>query len=131
MHKGSLKSSIDPNSEPASMELSCRISIIIYVLVFIFAKLFHCIDVSFESSAGAVNESTNISVTTESISPDQIPLDGSIQPQENGDVMQICNQSFPTPKGIVYGDVCINKFTKLHLFPLKWTNKPTEWMNEW
>lgn len=101
--------STNSQAAPASMELSCKISIIIYVSVFIFAKLFHCIDVSNETIVEVSNENTNITNTTEFNSQNQTTkLDGSIQPHENGDAMQICNQSFPTPKGIVL-DMCVNR----------------------
>lgn len=99
------QSSSQSASQPASMELLSKISIIIYV--FIFAKLFHCIDVSNETMVEVSNESTNIINTTESNSLNQTTkFDGSIQPHENGDAMQMCNQSFPTPKGTVF-DICM------------------------
>lgn len=110
------------------MELSSRIAVIIYVLVFVFAKLFHCIDVSNGTAVGsdANNDDSNISNSNEtvSLSDQTTKLDGGIQPQENGnaDAMQMCNQSFPTPKGTVYGYMRgIAKCTKIRSIQLKQT----------
>lgn len=91
-----------------TMHSPAKIAFRIYVLVFIFAKLYHCIDVSNETVSLDGNESTNDSSTTDTIPPDQtFKLDGTTnQPQENDNVMQICNQTFPTPKGMYE----LNKF---------------------
>lgn len=82
---------------------------IIYVLVFIFAKVFYCIDVSNETVTVSVsvpketNGSTIPSNVTESGVTDQnTNLETTTQPLENVDAMQMCNQSFPTPKGTVW-----------------------------
>lgn len=70
--------------------------------MFIFAKQFHCIDVSPDETGDEVeNESNTTNTITESPTPDQTTNAGNFQPQENNDAMQMCNQSFPTPKGTV------------------------------
>lgn len=78
---------------------------IIYVLVFIFVKLFHCIDMSDETAGITVNENgMSTSFAHESTnSTDQItkPDSQTVELLQNGDAMQVCNQTFRTPKGIV------------------------------
>lgn len=88
------------------MVFPVKFMVIIYISVFILAKLFYCIDVSNETAAIAFNastmDSTNSSNATETSPSDQTTdFDINTQPQENGNVMQICNQTFPTPKGTV------------------------------
>lgn len=92
------------NTEQPNMVFPVKFMVLIYIPVFILAKLFYCIDVSNETAATAFNastmESTNSSIATET-SPSDQTTDFDTQPQENGNVMQICNQTFPTPKGKV------------------------------
>lgn len=81
---------------PSSMDFRLRFTIIIYVLVFIFAKPFHCIDVSSEIATAFAIES-NLTEDSPPVQPAR--SDGTKEPQDNTIVMQICNQTFPTPKG--------------------------------
>lgn len=80
------------------MHFTSKISPVIYILVFIFVKLYHCNDVSNKTvmlnENGGINANSNISEIT-NLSEQTT----TIQPQENGNVMQMCNQTFPTPKG--------------------------------
>lgn len=77
--------------------------IIIYFLVFIFAKLFDCIDAANETASVTVDEhGINTSITTESTTEQITKPDSAIEPPlENGNAMQMCNQTFRTPKGTV------------------------------
>lgn len=91
------------------MDFTRKTGIIIYISVLINAKLLHCIDVNRNvTMAPVVNENTNnnnntSSSTTESDSSNQTTkLDSTIQPQEYGDAIKICNGTFPTPKGTEY-----------------------------
>lgn len=69
--------------------------------MFIFVKLFHCIDVSNKTvNVDAVNENGIITSNT-SESTDSFDQTTISEPLENGDAMQMCNQTFPTPKGTV------------------------------
>lgn len=85
------------------MGFSVKFMIIIYISVSILAKLFYCIDVSSENSTITTDDTTIESENSNDNSTNTIPSDQSptIQPQENGNPMQICNQSYPIPKGTV------------------------------
>lgn len=87
----------------ANMGFSVKFMIIIYISVFILAKLFYCIDVNSEISTITTDDTTIESANSSDDATNTIPSDQSptIQPQENGNPMQICNQSFPIPKGTV------------------------------
>lgn len=82
---------------------------IIYVLVFISVKLFYCIDVSSETVTLAVtvdddvNGTTRDTISTVSGKTDNqtTELESTTQAQEYKNAMQMCNESFPTPKGTV------------------------------
>lgn len=100
------------------MVFPVKFMIIIYISVFILAKLFYCIDVGNETSTTVGNgtvvkaQNTNATQTTETSPSDQ--LDSTTQqPLENGNVMQICNQTFPTPKGTL--QLCIYLCVKFML----------------
>lgn len=71
--------------------------------MFILAKLFYCIDVSREIFTIITEDTTIESANSSDDATNTVPSDQSptIQPQENGNPMQICNQSFPIPKGTV------------------------------
>lgn len=91
------------------MDISRKLCLIIYDLLFIFAKLCYCIDVSngtvtaTETVESVVEESSNTSSNTTEInsSNQTTKFDSTIQPPENGDAIQICNRTYPTPKGTV------------------------------
>lgn len=99
-----------------AMYFPVQITFIIYVLVFIIAKVLHCIDVSNDTVAVTIAATTNMpmdvvnnasdsngNVTQSSVVTNQTTATvESTTPLPDADnVMQMCNQSFPTLKGTV------------------------------
>lgn len=83
-----------------------KITSIIYVLVFISANEFYCIDVANETVTVSVSVDANERTThrngTEGNVTDQTTnFESTTQPQDTDSAMQMCNQSFSTPKGTV------------------------------
>lgn len=97
------------------MYFPVQITFIIYVLVFIIAKVLHCIDVSNDTVAVTIAATTNMPVDVVNNASDSNVTQSSVvvtnqttttvesttQPPDADNVMQMCNQSFPTLKGTV------------------------------
>lgn len=99
-----------------TMHSLAKTTTIYLIIVFIFVQLFHCIDTNNESVTMAVDiketpaqgdginttETINIKQTTAAAADgDVAAVENITQTAEHRSAMEICNETFPTPKGTV------------------------------
>lgn len=92
-----------------TMHLLAKTTFIVYPIVgFLFVELFYCSDINDEAVTVAIDineiatQANGINTTeTITINNQTVTVENTTQAPENKSPMEMCNETFPTPKGTV------------------------------